>query len=61
MAGRTHHLIQWLRNPSNGWQQTTKEFNFGDLSTFGDVFLTNIKNAHDAGVLLACGTDAVDL
>ena len=33
-------------------------FNFGDLSTFRDVFLTNIKNAHDAGVLVACGTDS---
>ena len=33
-------------------------FNFGDLSTFRDVFLANIKHAHDAGVLVACGTDA---
>jgi len=33
-------------------------FNFGDLSTFRDAFLTNIKNAWDAGVLVAGGTDA---
>lgn len=33
-------------------------FNFGDLSRFRDEFLTNIKNAHDAGVLIAGGTDA---
>ena len=33
-------------------------FNFGDLSTFRDMFLYNIKNAHEAGVLIAGGTDA---
>ena len=33
-------------------------YNFGDLSTFRDAFLTNIKNAWDAGVLVAGGTDA---
>ena len=33
-------------------------YNFGDLSTFRDVFLTNIKNAWDAGVLVAGGSDA---
>ena len=32
--------------------------NFGDLSVFRDGFLTNVKNAHEAGVLLACGTDS---
>ena len=33
-------------------------YNFGDLSGFRDAFLTNIKNAWDAGVLVAGGTDA---
>ena len=33
-------------------------YNFGDLSTFRDTFLKNIKNAWDAGVLVAGGTDA---
>ena len=33
-------------------------YNFGDLSKFRDSFLKNIKNAHDAGVLVAGGTDA---
>ena len=33
-------------------------YNFGDLSTFRDAFLTNIKNAWDAGVLVAGGSDA---
>jgi imidazolonepropionase-like amidohydrolase len=33
-------------------------YNFGDLSKFRDAFLTNIKNAWDAGVLVAGGTDA---
>lgn len=33
-------------------------YNFGDLSGFRQAFLTNIKNAHDAGVLVAGGTDA---
>jgi imidazolonepropionase-like amidohydrolase len=32
--------------------------NFGDLSTFRDEFLRNIRNAHEAGVLIAGGTDA---
>jgi imidazolonepropionase-like amidohydrolase len=32
-------------------------YNFGDLSGFRDAFLTNIKNAWDAGVLVAGGTD----
>lgn len=32
--------------------------NFGDLSLFREGFLTNVKNAHEAGVLLACGTDS---
>lgn len=32
--------------------------NFGDLTAFRDAFLNNVKKAHDAGVLLACGTDA---
>ena len=33
-------------------------YNFGDLTGFRDAFLTNIKNAYDAGVLIAGGTDA---
>jgi imidazolonepropionase-like amidohydrolase len=33
-------------------------FNFGDLSKFRDGFLDNTKRAHDAGVLIGCGTDA---
>ena len=33
-------------------------YNFGDLSGFRDSFLTNIKNAYDAGVLVAGGSDA---
>jgi imidazolonepropionase-like amidohydrolase len=33
-------------------------YNFGDLSGFRDAFLKNIKNAWDAGVLVAGGTDA---
>ena len=33
-------------------------YNFGDLTGFRDAFLTNIKNAWDAGVLVAGGTDA---
>jgi hypothetical protein len=33
-------------------------YNFGDLSGFRDAFLTNIRNAHQAGVLVAGGTDA---
>ena len=33
-------------------------YNFGDLSGFRDAFLTNIKSAWDAGVLVAGGTDA---
>jgi len=33
-------------------------YNFGDLSGFRDAFLTNIKNAHNEGVLVAGGTDA---
>lgn len=33
-------------------------YNFGDLSKFRDSFLKNIKNAHEAGVLVAGGTDA---
>lgn len=32
--------------------------NFGDLSEFRTNFLKNIKKAHDAGVLIACGTDS---
>jgi len=31
---------------------------FGDLKGFRDAFLNNVKKAHDAGVVLACGTDA---
>ena len=33
-------------------------FNFGDLSKFREGFLDNTKRAHDAGVLIGCGTDA---
>jgi imidazolonepropionase-like amidohydrolase len=33
-------------------------YNFGDLSGFRDAFLKNIKNAWDAGVIVAGGTDA---
>jgi hypothetical protein len=33
--------------------------NFGDLSNFRANFLKNIKASHDAGVLVACGTDDV--
>ena len=33
-------------------------FNFRDLSKFRDGFMDNVKRAHDAGVLVACGTDA---
>ena len=33
-------------------------FNFGDLSGFREGFLDNTKRAHDAGVLIGCGTDA---
>ena len=33
-------------------------FNFGDLSPFREGFLDNTKRAHDAGVLIGCGTDA---
>jgi len=32
--------------------------NFGDLSKFRDLFADNIKRAHEAGVLIAGGTDA---
>ncbi len=32
--------------------------NFGVLTQFRQAFLENVKKAHDAGVLLACGTDA---
>lgn len=32
--------------------------NFGDLTQFRAAFLENIKKAYDAGVLIACGTDA---
>ena len=35
-----------------------QEFNFGDLSGFRAGFLDNAKRAHDAGVLMGCGTDA---
>ncbi|MFC2094037.1 amidohydrolase family protein [Bacteroidota bacterium] len=35
-----------------------QQYNFGDLSGFRKAFLINIKNAHDAGVLVAGGTDA---
>lgn len=33
-------------------------FNFGDLSGFRDGFLDNTRRAHEAGVLIGCGTDA---
>ena len=33
-------------------------YNFGDLSKFRDDYLGNIKKAHDAGVLIAGGTDS---
>ena len=33
-------------------------YNFGDLSTFRDTFLKNIKKSWDAGVLVAGGSDA---
>ena len=32
--------------------------NFGILKFFRPAFMQNIKKAHDAGVLVACGTDA---
>ena len=32
--------------------------NFGDLSEFRDLFADNIRRAHEAGVLIAGGTDA---
>ncbi len=32
--------------------------NFGILTQFRQAFMTNVKKAHDAGVTLACGTDA---
>jgi len=32
--------------------------NFGDLTKFRAAFQNNVKRAHEAGVLLACGTDA---
>ena len=35
-----------------------QQYNFGDLSKFRDAFLVNIKNAHDAGVLVAGGSDS---
>lgn len=33
-------------------------YNFGELSGFRDAFLANIKAAHEAGVVVAGGTDA---
>jgi hypothetical protein len=35
-----------------------QQYNFGDLSKFRDSFLVNIKNAYDAGVLVAGGSDS---
>jgi imidazolonepropionase-like amidohydrolase len=35
-----------------------QKFDFGDLTEFRTNFLTNIKNAHEAGVLVAGGSDA---
>lgn len=46
------------QNLYEGGHSFYQQNNFGDLSKFRDAFLNNVKKAHDAGVLLACGTDA---
>jgi imidazolonepropionase-like amidohydrolase len=45
-------------NLYEGPESFYQKYNFGDLSGFRNAFLVNIKNAHDAGVLVAGGTDA---
>ena len=45
-------------NLYEGPESFYQEYNFGDLSGFRKSFLLNIKNAHDAGVLVAGGSDA---
>ena len=47
------------RNYYDGPEAFYQQNGFGDLSRFRAKFLENIKNAHDAGVLLAGGSDCV--
>lgn len=50
---------QIRRNYYDGPEAFYQQNGFGDLSRFRAKFLENIKNAHDAGVLLAGGSDCV--
>ncbi len=45
----------YYEGPDSFYQQS----NFGDLSTFRDTALRNIKTAHEVGVLIGCGTDDI--
>ena len=45
----------YYEGPDSFYQQS----NFGDLSTFRDTAMHNIKVAYDAGVQIACGTDDI--
>jgi hypothetical protein len=47
--------VGYYEGPTSFYQSN----NFGDLSNFRANFLKNIKASHDAGVLVACGTDDV--
>ncbi len=50
---------QIRRNYYDGPSAFYQQNGFGDLSRFRAAFLKNIKNAHDAGVLIAGGSDCV--
>ena len=50
---------QIRHNYYDGPEAFYQQNGFGDLSRFRAKFLENIKNAHDAGVLLAGGSDCV--
>lgn len=50
---------QIRHNYYDGPEAFYQQNGFGDLSLFRAKFLENIKNAHDAGVLLAGGSDCV--
>ena len=45
----------YYEGPDSFYQQS----NFGDLSTFRDTALRNIKTAYDVGMLIGCGTDDI--
>ena len=45
----------YYEGPDSFYQQS----NFGDLSTFRDTAMRNIKTAYDVGMLIGCGTDDI--